>query len=198
MNLGPFMSLILRFTLLAVFVWNVLVFTRALRSAFSRPEGVPPRMRMLAACGFLATMVDAWLLWSGPIRWPGFLAGLMLLAISQWVFRAAVNATARHKLSLAFSGDVPTQLNQSGIYGRVRHPFYLAYTLTWLGAVIGTLHPGSVLALAVMFTFYLTAALHEERKFLASPLAAEYRAYRGRTGMFFPGKSTQTNPSRNP
>lgn len=179
-------TVFVRLAMLAAFAWNVIVFTRALSSAFSRPEGVPLLMRALAACGTLATLLDGWLLWSAAAGWPFLIAGLVLLALSQWIFRSAIRATAAHKLSLAFSTDVPTGLNQSGIYRRVRHPFYLAYALTWLAVVVGTLHPCALLALALMLGFYLTAAQREEGKFLGSPLAAAYRDYQGQSGMFLP------------
>lgn len=180
------MDLALKLAVLAGFVLNIVLFARALRSSFVRPDGVRLRMRGLVVCGTVASVSDALLLWFAPERTLCLLGGAALLVCSQWVYRSAVRATTRHKLSLAFSGDAPTHLNESGIYSRVRHPFYLAYTLTWLGAVAGTLHWGAILGLVMMFCFYLAAALHEERKFLASGLAAEYRAYRRRTGMFLP------------
>lgn len=175
-----------KLALLAGFGWNVLLFTRALRTGFTRPEGVPWLMRALAVCGTMATLVDGWLVWIATATLPLATTGLLLLVVSQLVFRAAVKATVQHKLSLAFSGDTPTQLNQTGIYRQVRHPFYLAYTLTWLGVAIATRQTGAFVVLAVMLAFYITAARREENKFLGSPLVADYRAYQNQAGMFFP------------
>lgn len=200
MNEVATIAFALRLATLAAFAWNVILFTRALRSAFSRPEGVPPLMRALAVCGTVATLLDGWLLWSASALLSFLIGGFTILILSQWVFRSAIKATAAHKLSLAFSTDVPTGLNQSGIYRRVRHPFYLAYALTWLGAVVGTLHLGAVLTLVVMLGFYVTAARREERKFLSSPLADAYREYQGRAGMFLPplflNQPTQPKPTK--
>ncbi|MFM2082472.1 MAG: hypothetical protein RL380_1163 [Verrucomicrobiota bacterium] len=175
-----------KLALLAGFGWNVFLFTRALRTGFTRPEGVPLLMRALAFCGTIATLVDGWLLWASVTTLPFVAIGLLLLTVSQLVFRAAANATAQHKLSLAFSCDAPTQLNQTGIYQRVRHPFYLAYTLTWLAAAIATRLASALVVLVVMLGFYLAAARREEKKFLGSPLATDYRIYQNRAGMFFP------------
>ncbi len=193
MNSSSTILLTARLVSLAVFGWNVLLFSRAIRHHFTQPEGVPLLMRWLVSCGGMAIVVNGGLLVLVEVRLPWAAAGFVLLVASQLVFRAAVWATAAHKLSLAFSSDVPTRLNQSGIYRRVRHPFYLAYTLTWLAVVVGTLHPGALLMLIVMLGFYLTAARREEKKFLGSPLAAAYRDYQGQAGMFLP--SPPFNPA---
>ena len=198
MNLELSIPFVGKLALLAGFGWNVFLFTRALRTGFTRPEGVPLLMRALAVCGTIATLIDGWLLWTSATTLSFALMSLLLLAASQLVFRAAVNATAQHKLSLAFSSDVPTQLNQTGIYRRVRHPFYLAYTLTWLAAAIATRQVGALVALVVMLTFYITAAGREERKFFGSQLAADYRAYQNRAGMFFPKLNLKSPTTHEP
>jgi len=182
-----------KLALLAGFGWNVLLFTRALRTGFTRPQGVPSLMRFLAICGIIATLVDGWLLWTSDSSLPLIAISLVLLTVSQLIFSAAFKATAQNKLSLAFSSDTPTQLNEAGIYRRVRHPFYLGYALTWLAAAMATRQPGAFAALAMMLSFYVAAARREENKFLISPLADDYRAYQCRAGMFFP-KSCSTQP----
>jgi protein-S-isoprenylcysteine O-methyltransferase Ste14 len=68
----------------------------------------------------------------------------------------------------------------------VRHPFYLAYTLNWLGAAVAARHWAAWLGLAAMLGFYGAAAAQEERKFLLGPLADNYTAYRRRAGTFLP------------
>jgi protein-S-isoprenylcysteine O-methyltransferase Ste14 len=184
--------------LLIVFGWNIALFTRALRDGFTRPNGVHPAMRTLGICGAAATILNAWLIVKTQTPLVAVIISLAVLFISQLVFRAAVKATAQHKLSLAFSSDTPGHLNQSGIYRIIRHPFYLAYALTWLAAAIASLHWLALIALVVMFSFYLSAAMLEERKFLASPLAPAYRAYRQNTGMIFPKLFThKTNQPTN-
>ena len=180
-----------KLALLSGFGWNVFFFTRALRTGFTRPEGVPLLMRALTVCGTITTLVDVWLLWASATTLSLAAIGLLLLTMSHLVFRAAAKATAQNKLSLAFSSDAPTQLNQTGIYQRVRHPFYLAYTLTWLAVAVATRQAGAFAALAVMLAFYIAAARREEKKFLGSPLATDYRAYQNRAGIFFPKYSSR-------
>lgn len=186
MNHGFSMPFAFKLIVLTGFGWNVFLFTRALRTGFTRPEGVPPLMRALAICGTIATLGNCWLVWITTVTFPLAAIALLLLSVSQLVFRAAVKATVQHKLSLAFSGDTPTQLNQTGIYRQVRHPFYLAYTLTWLAIAIYTTQMGALAVVAMMLTFYIAAARREENKFLRSSLSADYRAYQNQAGMFFP------------
>jgi protein-S-isoprenylcysteine O-methyltransferase Ste14 len=191
MTITPF----IRLATLALFAWNAAVFTRALRCNFTRPDGVPLLMRWLAFCGAAAIVLDGWLLAVVEMKWIWSVTGLVLLALAQIIFRAAVRATSLHKLSLAFSTNAPAHLNTAGIYAHVRHPFYLAYSLNWLGAAVATLHWSAGTMLGVMGVFYLTAAVREERKFLSSPLRVDYLRYRRSTGIFLPKFSaiTRTN-----
>jgi protein-S-isoprenylcysteine O-methyltransferase Ste14 len=102
------------------------------------------------------------------------------------VFWAAYRATQDHALSLAFSPDTPRSLVRSGIYARIRHPFYTAYGLTWLAGVVQAPFVSTVVSTGVMLTLYVIAARYEEAKFKVSGLADEYRAYRSEAGMFWP------------
>lgn len=186
MSRETFIQCLLQGPVIALFVWNIVLFSMALRSSFSRPDGVPGRMRMLALCGTAATLADGILLClAKPHHWQ-LVAGLALLIASQVLLRAAIRATTRSKLSLAFSDDAPVNLNQSGPYRFIRHPFYTAYSLAWLAAALATAHPAAFTALVVMVCFYRVAARREEKKFLNSPLADTYRRYQKSTGMFLP------------
>lgn len=169
-----------------LFVWNIVLFSIALRRDFSRPDGVKGMMRALALCGAIAALTGLVLLISTRLDLWLCLTGIGLLVASQVLLRAAVRATAISKLSLAFSEDIPTSLNRSGPYRFIRHPFYTSYSLTWLAAAVASAHPVAFIAMGVMVAFYLTAARSEERKFLSSSLADSYRHYRKSTGMFLP------------
>ena len=171
----------------AVFAWNVVRFGIALRRGFTRPDGVPRLMRLMGLCGAVAAVANGWVIaWAGTAPlWRAALA-LLILGVSQWVFRAAERATRAQRLSIAFSTDLPGHLNQAGPYRLVRHPFYLAYLLTWAGAAVATAHPASLAVLPGMAAFYAFAASQEEGKFLRSPLAAAYRRYQAATGRFLP------------
>lgn len=172
--------------LLAMFAVNIILFSVALKGAFTAPYGVPPTMRLLAICGAAASTIDVFLLARTPVTMFSLVVSFLLLIVSQIVFQAALKATTHQKLSLAFSEDVPVFLKQEGIYKFIRHPFYLAYTLNWLGAVTATLHWGAFILLLVLGGFYSAAARREEQKFIRSPLKGQYESYRKKAGMFFP------------
>jgi protein-S-isoprenylcysteine O-methyltransferase Ste14 len=56
----------------------------------------------------------------------------------------------------------------------------------WLGGLIADGSPLSVVCVTTIGYIYVAAALHEERKFANSGLAASYRGYASKTGMFVP------------
>lgn len=171
---------------LAGFALNLFLFFMALRDKFTRPNGKPLLVCVLVGCGVVCAIVDFSLI--ALSRPPLFLSlvSLLFLGLSQLIFYAAIRATAEQRLSLAFSADLPVHLNQSGIFNHIRHPFYLSYLLTWLAAATIVTGWPALFALLMMTAFYLIAAIREERKFSASPLAAAYRHYQNQTGMFFP------------
>lgn len=178
----------LRWISLVGFLWNMALFAFAIRRVFARPEGVPPLMRLLSGVGLMSLLTDTLLLTfsngaPAPLQ---FISGLALLALSQWLFRSSVNAMEASPLSLAFSKDSPLFLLQRGPYRWVRHPFYTAYSLSWLAVVVVTAHVAATAVFLLMSALYLCAAVQEERKFLRSALASDYRAYQQRTGMFLP------------
>lgn len=118
--------------------------------------------------------------------WFRFAAALALYCLSLGLFWWAVAATRARPLSLAFSPDRPLHLVTQGPYAFVRHPLYLSYMLCWAA---GTLASGwAPLALSVlgMGWLYHRAALKEEEKFAASPLAADYARYARRAGRYLP------------
>ena len=172
---------------LGVFLWNMALFAQAIRHAFARPEGMPLLMRVLSGAGLVGLIADtALLLCANEMHSWQAVIGAILLVVSQWLFRSAITAMRAAPLSLAFSNDAPAFLLQRGPYRRVRHPFYTAYALSWLAAAALTWSGVASVVFLIMTALYVTAAVQEERKFLRSTLAADYRAYRQRTGMFVP------------
>lgn len=163
-----------------------LAFTIGYLLHFRRPEGTPWPMRLLAVLsgattgGIIAEITDT------RATWPSFAAGLVLMGGAGALYAWTIMTTRRQRLSVAFSGDQPDFLLQDGPYRLVRHPFYTAYLLYWLGAVCAAREPLLLLAVAVMAAGFAAAARREEGKFAASTLAGAYAAYRARTGMFLP------------
>lgn len=115
----------------------------------------------------------------------------MVLFVAIIIFFCAVAANRKKKLTAVHSSDLPSHLTRSGPYRYVRHPFYLAYILTFFSSALASEHAVPTLCAAVAFANYLYAAYSEEAKFAKSALAGEYRAYQASTGMFLPRLRTK-------
>ena len=162
-------------------------FAWAIRSHFSRPQGMPPRMRLLAAAGGIGGGLHVGFTAFAPaVHWLVLAAALLLYALSAGLFAWAVSATREQRLSIAYSNDEPTALLQSGPYARIRHPFYTAYILFWFaGAVLNQSALLTGFAIAITYLYFEAARL-EEAKFASSQLAQAYRAYQSKSGLFWP------------
>ena len=162
----------------------------AVRGHFDGKGGIPAPMALTALANVGAL---AWLLWDpGTGTWRRLDNGLggaianCLMVGGLAVFWWAIATTRRKPPTLAFSNDAPTFLQTSGPYAHVRHPFYLSYLVSWIGAAVATQDPWYWAIPAGMAVLYVHAALMEERKYSASSLAQDYDAYRQRTGMLLP------------
>ena len=100
--------------------------------------------------------------------------------------RGRFKASGRGSFTAAFSPDAPVELLQGGAFGFVRNPFYVAYMLGFAMPAVASRSWWGIVAAAWMAGIYLRAVLAEERKFLAGPLAEDYRNYCIRTGRFLP------------
>jgi protein-S-isoprenylcysteine O-methyltransferase Ste14 len=124
------------------------------------------------------------LLPAGPLACRLAGVGLYLLAVV--VFRLARAAHGGERPAFAFVPTEPGWFTQAGPYRLVRHPIYTAYLLAWAAAPVACASPALGLTALWMLALHLLAARQEERAFASSRFAAEYAAYRRRTGMFFP------------
>jgi len=122
---------------------------------------------------------------SSPEIWQVALgtAGLLLsFGLFDWARRSI-----RGKFfSYAYCGDQPGFVWTSGPFAWIRNPFYSSYLIAYLSAVILMPDEISAVVFLVMVWLFASAAIYEEGKFAASPLAAEYNEYMRRTGRFFP------------
>src|SRR5260370_42279772 len=156
--------------LFVLFASNSAFFANALRTGFISPDGARLLMRLLATVASVAAVTDAWVIaTTSPIPLVRLALGLLLLGASQTLFRFATASTRDRTLSLAFSTDVPSHIEESGPYRFVRHPFYLAYMLSWAAIAIATQHTFAIAAFGVTTIFYSHASAREEKKFLRSP-----------------------------
>lgn len=125
--------------------------------------GLPPS----DASGWLRVIVGLALLAGGGLVG---LAGLRALGSS-------LTATPRPKRGAEFV--------DSGIYARIRHPLYVAVTVTALGWALATGTPVGI-AVAVVLALWLDAKSRREEAWLLEAYPP-YAAYRQRTHRFVPG-----------
>lgn len=112
--------------------------------------------------------------------------GLALMVTGGALFFWSLATTRFAALHLAFDNQCPSSLIRSGPYRYVRHPFYAAYLLFWLGCAVSAQHILSTALLLILGTIYAVAAVSEERAFDTSPHAQDYSAYRQTAGLFWP------------
>jgi protein-S-isoprenylcysteine O-methyltransferase Ste14 len=109
----------------------------------------------------------------------GFIASLVLF---EWARRTV----SGRLFSYIFSSDTPEFICMDGPFASIKNPFYSSYLLAMLSTAVmwpSLFRFGLVLAMIVYFT---GAAMYEEHKFGRSAVAAEYAAYKARTGRFTP------------
>lgn len=139
---------------------------------------IPLLTPMLSA---LAERNGLWLLPGGDaLRWSGVALSAAGLAL---------RIAAMHRLGSRFAPVVAIErghrLETGGVYARMRHPGYLGAWLANLGIVLAF---GSAATLPLMLGMAAVqiARVRVEERVLEQQFGDEYRAYRTRTGSFFP------------
>lgn len=168
----------MRTALTAVALASFAAYYAAIGRLFSKPEGMPPGMRLV--------------LWSGTTSAVTHIAGLSLSALRPVIcqvtalaidvcglalFLWAWQATKRNPLPIAFSQSVPHDVFCTGPYSLIRHPFYTAYAMTWIAGVVATTHWVLAVSALWMICLYVVTARREERRLLGSHLGQGYRRY---------------------
>lgn len=114
-------------------------------------------------------------------------AGIIMYTLSVALFLSAMEAARGTRLQRAFiDHPLPNRLITEGPYRWVRHPFYLGYIIGALAPVVAINSVWIAIITAIMIAIVIAAALREERVWLASGRAQDYRNYQQRAGMFFP------------
>ncbi|UMM09463.1 isoprenylcysteine carboxylmethyltransferase family protein [Gluconobacter frateurii] len=173
------------FLILVLSALNFLSFSWGVRGHFQMGNGMPFPMKVLSACSlvfygiFLISMksahLDTWVL-----------AGTTFLFVSALaLFWWTIATTRRNRPDVAHHEAAPHQLYCNGPYRIVRHPFYLAYLLFWIGTAVSA---GAWQWLgAILFTvWYGLLAYQEERRFIQSDLGDIYADYQRKSWMLFP------------
>ncbi len=160
-------------------------FTWALRGHFTSTT-MSRRAQLISLAVVFTSVGFIYLVWwqSQPIV--AQIVGVLIEMGGFALFRAAILASSEAQLRFAFDEEHPHSLVTGGPYRYIRHPFYTSYLIFWIGWGVAAWSPWSVVAVVVMIALYAWAALTEERKFSATPLAGDYAAYKRRAGFFWP------------
>jgi protein-S-isoprenylcysteine O-methyltransferase Ste14 len=111
------------------------------------------------------------------------IAGLVLsLVLFQW----AASSIRGRLFSYAGNDDAPQFVHTAGPYAYVRNPFYVSYLLAEISMIVMWPSLWGLAAIAGSAAYFQWLARFEEAKFSRSPVAAEYAAYKARTGRLLP------------
>ena len=176
---NPSLGAAIKSFVIAIVVVQLLVAVRTFTPVQGRIRGIGS----LALVAYLVVLMgagraDLFL----PAAIPGLLGVLGSVALFAWA-----RFTIRGRFfSYINSTDVPQFVCTDGPYCWIRHPFYTSYLLSLLS--VTAMFPNVVTAIGSILAIvgFNSAAGFEESKFESSPVAAEYAAYKQRTGRFLP------------
>jgi protein-S-isoprenylcysteine O-methyltransferase Ste14 len=146
---------------------------------------MPRRMKNLSLCStaaFILFSAIVVLLGVGPTAGT---AAIVLFLGSASLFWWAVRTTRARPPAIAHTDNVPTMIHMDGPYALVRHPFYLAYCVGWLGTAVAA-GPIQWLPAFLIIAWYYRTAREEEEHFARSAVSTQYAQYRRRTGLILP------------
>lgn len=124
----------------------------------------------------------------------GWAAALILLGALA-LYEGARHAIWGRRFGVAWGAHVPETLCDDGPYRYIRHPLYTSYALASAAELVALPHWSTAATLLFNVVLWTWLARRDERTIAGSPLAADYAAYRQRTGMFFP-KLSSAAPGR--
>ena len=173
--------LLFAFVLYGSFIWAALGFFKTGNPGSRFGRNLVSILGGIAVLVCLGALADSdW--HNVPQQWFGVALQSMSLGLFWW----AVVSVRSQPLDFAFSNRQPVQLVSRGPYRYWRHPFYASYSFGWLSAALIAQSIWPLVVTVVMACLYLKAALAEERSFLASAMASEYRDYRSRAKLILP------------
>lgn len=162
-------------------------FASRMRRSFRYADVWTPAKTLLVVSGWTCTVGQLLALAVFPqSSWWHTGIALGIYALANGLFWSALRAHGRDKPAFVFTEAAPHSFCTNGPYQYVRHPLYAAYILAWLSPPVATGQWWLLATTGWMALLYGLAAWREERAFDQSPFAAEYQAYRSRTGMFLP------------
>jgi protein-S-isoprenylcysteine O-methyltransferase Ste14 len=127
---------------------------------------------------FMGLFYGLWVLPAvcGAILAPG------AVMLYEWTRRTVVD----RNFYVGLAGEVPPAVCDAGPYRYVRHPFYLSYMVAFVAVAVA--FPSFIVSAVCVLNIglFVYMALDDERVLLQSPLAADYKSYKLRVGMFLP------------
>ncbi|EAR51775.1 hypothetical protein OG2516_06916 [Oceanicola granulosus HTCC2516] len=115
------------------------------------------------------------------------LVSLVLTVVAFALFIWAIRHSREKRLSLAFDEEQKIDgIITTGPWRYVRHPFYVSYTMFWLGGALGTLHMASIAVAASLLFIYTYSAWREEKALKVGAFGQDYVTYREKAGFFLP------------
>jgi protein-S-isoprenylcysteine O-methyltransferase Ste14 len=179
------MNILLDIVVSLVSVAAIAQYTWSMRGHFSS-DAMPRGALLLSVVVITAALLFLLLLWTGEQPLLAQVVGVLIELASLGLFWAAIRASRQARLRLAFDPGNPRSFVAEGPYKYIRHPFYTSYLIFWSGWAIAAWSPWTLIPLAIMVGIYVGAARDEERKFAETSMAADYAAYKARTGQFLP------------
>jgi protein-S-isoprenylcysteine O-methyltransferase Ste14 len=180
----------LDWVLLAVAMATAIIIAVSLQDFFVDSRVGNPRVRALQdlSIGFAVSHLGVLML-RGSVGPNWAIAGIALYVAATLLFLSALEAARRVPLPRTFVDDpMPKALITTGPFAVIRHPFYLAYSLAWLGAPVATHGPLVGLFAVIAVAIYVAAARREE-KLLEARFGEAYRVYKRSAGMIVPSMS---------
>jgi protein-S-isoprenylcysteine O-methyltransferase Ste14 len=118
----------------------------------------------------------------------GLRLGAVVCSAASIALIAFTLGTHRRRLALWHqTNDAPEHLVTYGAYSRLRHPFYAAFLLALLAALLACPHLGTAATFVYGLGIMNYTAAQEERRLCASAqFGAAYRDYMQHTGRFWP------------
>jgi protein-S-isoprenylcysteine O-methyltransferase Ste14 len=112
----------------------------------------------------------------------GAILALGAVLLYEWTSRTVID----RNFYVGLAGEVPPAVCNAGPYRYMRHPFYFSYMVAFVAVAVA--FPSFIVSgvCLVNIGLFVYMAIDDEGVLLASALSADYRAYRGRVGMFVP------------
>jgi len=143
-------------------------------------------MHLLSVAGVICAGLQVYELATASLRKSSAYFGAALYVCGLVLFFWSLTTIRGRAFPVAYSRVLPKKIVTSGPYAWVRHPFYLAYSMTWMAGLVTTLKVMLIPTVIVMLAFYIDAVRCEEKLLFAGHLRDEYVAYKARIGIIGP------------